>query len=102
MRVAGIIMFCGVSNRAEVNTMGVSPWGFPGGSLVIQNGRWAFLLVHTWSLPSHAEPLSLPLLSGLSSLVLAEQQTNGVGKLGVVADNMDPTDTQPTFTYPYT
>lgn len=27
--------------------------------------------------------------------------TNGVGKLGVVAANVDPTDTRPTFTYWY-
>lgn len=100
MRPAGI-MFCEASNRDEVNTMGVSPRGFPRGSREIQNGRWAFLLVHTWSLPSQAEPLGLPLLSGPSSLLLSGQLTNGVGKLGVVAAYVDPTDTRPAFTYWY-
>lgn len=100
MCLAGI-MFCEASNRDEVNTMGVSPRGFPRGSREIQNGRWAFLLVHTWSLPSQAEPLGLPLLSGPSSLPLSGQLTNGVGKLGVVAAYVDPTDTRPAFTYWY-
>lgn len=45
----------------------VYPIRVPRGSRVIQNGWWAFLVVHTWSLPSHAEPPSLPPFSGSSS-----------------------------------
>lgn len=45
----------------------VYPMGVPRGFRVNKNALWAFLFVHTWSLPSHAEPLGLPLLSGSSS-----------------------------------
>lgn len=85
MRVVHI-MFCGVSDRAEVNT-GCNPLGVPRGSGVIQNGRWAFLPVHTWSLPSHAEPLGLPLFSGPSSPLLSVQRSNGVGNIRVTVAN---------------
>lgn len=51
----------------------VYPMGGPRGSSVIQNGRWAFLPVHTWSLPSHAEPPGLPPFSGPSSPLLSKQ-----------------------------
>lgn len=76
----------GVLDRAEVNT-GCIPLGVPRGSRVIQNGQWAFLPVHTWSLPSHAEPLGLPLFSGPSSPLLSMQQSNGVGNIRVTVAN---------------
>lgn len=81
-----ISCFGSVLDMAEVNT-GCFPLGVLRGSRVIQNGRWAFLPVHTWSLPSHAEPLGLPLFSGPSSPLPSMQQSNEVGNIRVTVAN---------------